>query len=240
MNLYEYIFKRKSIRKYDMKPLSSEQLEEIKNFADNLKPLYQNINVEYSINNSADVKSFLAVKAPHYFIISSENKDGYLTNVGFMFQQIDLYLSSKEFGSCWVGMAKPTEKIDTKLEFVIIIAFGKSINTPYREISEIKRKSLAEISIGSDERLECARLAPSAVNSQNWFFVVENGKIHTYKKKLNPLQAFMYEKMNNIDMGIAICHLYLATEHKGNNFLFSKEDIVKEVKGYDYIGTVSK
>ncbi len=43
-------------------------------------------------------------------IISSENTEGYLMNIGFIFQQMDLYLSSIGLGSCWLGMAKPTEK----------------------------------------------------------------------------------------------------------------------------------
>lgn len=238
MNLYNYIFKRKSTRKYDMTPLQEEQLAEIKNFADNLKPLYKDIKVEYFIANATDVRNILPVKAPHYFIISSEKKDGYLINVGFMFQQMDLYLSSKGLGSCWLGMAKPNKKINTKLEFVIILAFGKAINSPYRELSEFKRKSLSEISMGIDERLEVARLSPSATNSQNWFFVADNGKIHAYQKRLNLVQALIYDKMNKIDMGIAVCHLYIATEYHGKNFIFEKEEDPKEIKGYIYIGTV--
>lgn len=238
MNLYDFIFKRKSTRKYDMTPLTDGQLAEIKAFADNLKTLYKDIKVEYTIANDEDVKNILPVKAPHYFVISSEKKDGYLTNVGFMFQQMDLFLSSKGLGTCWLGMAKPNKKISTKLEFVIILAFGKALDSPYREFSEFKRKALSEISTGTDERLEVARLAPSATNSQNWFFAAENGKIHTYQKRVNPIMALVYDKINKIDMGIAICHLYFATEHLGKNFIFSKEAKPKEMKGYTYIGTV--
>lgn len=238
MNLYDFIFKRKSTRKYDMMPLTDGQLAEIKAFADNLKPLYKDIKVEYSIANAEDVKNILPIRAPHYIIISSEKKDAYLTNVGFMFQQMDLFLSSKGLGTCWLGMAKPNKKISTKLEFIIILALGKALDSPHRELSEFKRKALSEISTGTDKRLEAARLAPSATNSQNWFFAAENGKIHTYQKRVNPLKALIYEKINKIDMGIAICHLYYATEHLGKKFVFEKEENPKELKGYTYIGTV--
>ncbi len=238
MNLYDYIFKRKSTRKYDMTPLKEEQLEEIKAFADKLKPLYKDIKVEYIVANAAEVKNILPIKAPHYFIISSESKEGYLTNVGFMFQQMDLYLSSKGIGTCWLGMAKPIKKINTRLEFVIILAFGKALGSPYRELSEFKRKSLSEISSGEDERLEGARLAPSATNSQHWFFAAKDGKIHAYQKKLNMVQALMYDKMNKVDIGIALCHLYVATEHFGKDFVFTKEEHPKEIEGYIYTGTV--
>lgn len=235
-DLYDFIYKRKSNRKYNMTPLENDQLAVIKAFADSLKPLYKNIKVEYEL--TGDVKNILPVKAPHYFIISSEDKEGYLTNVGFMFQQMDLFLSSKGLGCCWLGMAKPVRKLDTKLEFVIVLAFGKTVDSPYREVSGFNRKPLSEISSGSDDRLECARLAPSANNSQNWFFVCTNGRIHVYKKKLNPVQILMYDKMNRVDMGIAICHLYVATQHRGKAFAFSLEETVNELKGYTYIGTV--
>lgn len=87
MNLYNYIFKRKSTRKYDMTPLQEEQLAEIKNFADNLKPLYKDIKVEYFIANATDVRNILPVKAPHYFIISSEKKMDILLMLALCFSR---------------------------------------------------------------------------------------------------------------------------------------------------------
>ena len=74
-------------------------------------------------------------------------------------------------------MTKPAEKLKDELPFVISLAFGKAAGSPYRELSEYKRKSLSNISSGSDKRLEAVRLAPSAMNNQNWFFVAGNGKI---------------------------------------------------------------
>lgn len=85
---------------------------------------------------------------------------------------------------------------------------------------------------------EAMRLAPSTTNSQPCFFVCEQGKIHTYQKKLNPLQVLVYKKMNEVDMGIVICHELIATEAKGKQFIFSMIDGVEEVKGYHYRGIV--
>ena len=235
-NLYDYTFKRKSNRKYDMTPLSNDQLAKIKAYADSLQPLYENIKVEYVLTN--DVRNVLPILAPHYLLIYSEKKAEYLRNVGFMFEQLDLFLSSEGLGACWLGMARPSEKTDTSLEFVIALAFGKTIGSPYRELSGFKRKPLSEISVGSDDRLACARLAPSAVNSQNWFFVCDNGKIHIYEKKSNAIATIMYNKMNNTNMGIVLCHLYVATVHQGKAFTFSQDSAAKELKGYAYIGTV--
>lgn len=233
MDLKQYIFKRKSTRKYDLTELDTNILNQINDFAKSLKPLYGNIKIQYNLVGLSDIKNILPVKSPHYFVISSEKKEGYLENVGFMFQQMDLYLSSLGLGSCWLGMARVAEKINTNLEFVIILAFGKPLESPYRELSEFKRKSLDEISNKVDDRLEPARLAPSATNSQPWYFVIEDDNIHVYRAKLNPVKALIYEKMNAIDMGIMLAHLYISDTDKFN-FVSQKHP---DIKGYNYIGT---
>jgi hypothetical protein len=73
------------------------------------------------------------------------------------------------------------------------------------------------------------------MNMQNWFFIVTDGKIHCYYKKLNPLFGLIYDKMVRVDMGIAICHI--ATESE--NFSFVKTDNAPVRKGYIYAGTVA-
>ena len=240
MALFEEISSRKSTRKYDMTPLAAEVLEEIKAFAENAMPLLPGIRVEYHIIGANKTKGFFAVKAPHYLVISSESKAGYLTNAGFMFQQVCLYLSSKGFGSCWVGGVKPAEKVSTDLEHVMVMAFGNAAEDIHRAMGEFKRKPLQEIATGADDRLEYARLAPSAINSQPWFFVCENGGIDVYRKKNGALKAIVYEKMSEVDIGIALCHIWLASEHLGVNFSFEieKTPATAPPKGYLYIGTV--
>ena len=232
MELYDYISTRKSTRKYDTTPFDEDTMLQILQYAENLKPLYPDIRVKYETVN--EVSGLMSAKAPCYFLISSEIKNGYLENAGFMFQQMSLYLSSRGFGSCWIGMAKPTTEVETQLPFVIALAFGKAADSPYRALSEYKRKSLSNISSGSDERIESARLAPSAINNQNWFFAANNGNIDVFCKK--SVMA-MFAKTNRIDIGIALCHLFVATEHFGKDFVFANET-GKEKKGYIYIGTV--
>lgn len=235
INLYDYIYRRRSTRKYVMASLDETTLAKITDFADGLKTLYPDIKTDYEI--TSNVKNLLPVKAPHYFLIYSEQADDYLQNIGFMWQQMDLYLSSLGFGSCWLGMAKPSSEVKSRCPFVIALAFGKPEGSPYREQSEFNRKPLPEISYGNDNRLEPVRLAPSATNSQNWFFDCTSGGIDVYQKKLNALQMIVYDKMNKVDIGIALCHLYVATQHGGREFIFDKKN-GKDKKGYIYSGTV--
>jgi len=229
----EIIHMRKSIRKYDPAALDGATIEMIQGQIGKVKPLYPEIR--YSIEIANKIKGLLVnVKAPHYLIFGSEEKEGAYENIGFIGQQLDLFFSASGLGSCWQGAAKPEGKEDSSLPFVICMAFGKPAEPLHRELSEFKRKPLAEISEGADQRLEAARLAPSAVNAQNWYFIAVDGKIHCYRKKSNPLLGFIYDRMHCIDMGIALCHI--AEESDG--FSFIKEAGAPDRKGYVYTGTI--
>ena len=228
----EIIRKRKSIRKYDLAALDAATLEKITAQIKNVTPLYPDIR--YSVEIVNKTKGPFNIKAPHYLVFGSEEKEGAYENIGFIGQQLDLFLSGAGLGSCWLGASKPEEKEASALPHVICMAFGKPAEPLHRDISGFKRKPLAEISEGTDERLEAARLAPSAVNAQNWYFAAGNGKIQCYRKKTNPLLGFIYDKMHCIDMGIALCHI--AEESDG--FSFIKEEDAPARKGYVYTGTV--
>ena len=242
--LYEAIFKRKSIRKYDMTPVSDTILEELKKFASSVRPLDKNIKYEFSYLGTEDVKNLLPIKAPNYICLYSEKKDNYLMNAGFILQQIDLYLSANNLGSCWLGMAKPSKqvlKVKNGLEFVIMIAFGNTNEPVHRKsLSEFKRNNLSSISqiLDADELLEPARLAPSASNTQPWFFTGNKDEITVSREKLNLIKAPLYGKMNQIDIGIALCHLELSLNHQGRGMSFDFEKI-SVPSGYEFMVKVN-
>ena len=100
-NLYETIFKRKSVRQYDLTPLDGHTLGEVMAHTSGLKPMYDDIKIEMKFLSQKDVKGLFLAKAPHYLAVFSETKDGYLTNAGFMLQQMDLFFSVNGIGSCW-------------------------------------------------------------------------------------------------------------------------------------------
>ena len=144
---------------------------------------------------------------------------------------MDLFFSESGLGACWLAASKPMEKDGGNLPCIICMSFGNPAEPLHRDISGFKRKSLSEISEGTDARLEAARLAPSGMNAQNWYFVADTGKIHCYRKKA--LLGFL-NRMACIDMGIAVCHI----TQESVEFSFSKEANLPERKGYVYMGTV--
>ena len=228
----DIIFSRRSIRKYNQSLLDTALLEAVENQIAKVRPLYPDIRC--SVNIVRKTKGLFGIKAPYYLLFHSEEKEGSLENIGFIGQQMDLFFSASGLGSCWLGGSKPEGKEFTALPFVICMAFGKPAEPLHRDFSEFKRKSLADISEGTDVRLEAARLAPSAMNAQNWYFIAENKKIHCYRINTNPLLGFIYNKLHSIDMGIALCHIAEESE----NFRFEKEVDVPYRKGCIYMGTV--
>ena len=227
MDLSDQIYKRKSCRKY----LDDEiDMSAIREFMDNVKPLDSKINYSYEILKKDELNIRTRWKAPYYLALYSQKKENYGVNIGFVFQQLSLFLQSLDIGSCWVGMASLKEN---NPEFVITIAFGKS-NDLTRDISQFKRKGLSEISDSEDERLIPAQLAPSAVNSQPWYFKHTDDGFDVYKVRHNIVKRKILGKWNDVDIGIALSHLYVSNPE---TFEFEVKN-KKDLKGYEYIGSL--
>ena len=232
--LKKMIYQRKSFRKYTSQVIEQPMLDEIKQFIKQVKPLYPNIKVVCKIVSKNKVKCILPWIPNYNLVIFSEEKEGYLENVGFMFQQVDLYLQSKGIGSCWLGMGRSEEVIEgmNNLKMAMIITFGYSEENYRHHPNEFKRKSLKQISDQEDLNLIPVLLAPSSVNSQPWYFTHEQDLIHIYLHQ-HPLWNKQLEKMNCIDIGIALAHMYVAN-HETFNFIIKPTPYKK---GYSYKGS---
>lgn len=236
-NIQEMIRQRCSVRKYTGSPVDTATLQRITDFCAAARPLYPEIKTCSRIVTKEQVRFYFPWKTPQLIAIFSENKPGYLENVGFIFQQVDLFLQSMGLGSCWLGLGKLRDVgIQEKgMEFVILMAFGHPEGTALRsDLSQFQRKSIIEIADAPDHRLEPARLAPSSTNSQPWYFTHEGDSLHAYRSEAGLLRHKMLGNMNRIDMGIALAHLYVANP---DTFRFFKEQNPKELKGYSYTGS---
>jgi len=236
-NLYAPMFTRKSVRKYDMTPLPEETLQQIEKFISEVTPLLPDAEFQYKIVGPGEVKGMGIPQAPHYILISAKQQPLRHTIVGFHFQHLELYLYSMGYATRWLGMLKPKQ---ADKDFVIGIAFGKPAEPSSRTLAEFDRKTVAEIAQGADNRLEAVRTAPSGLNKQPWYFIVEDGSIHVYyKKSIGGIMGWIYDLMD-LDVGIALCHLAVATAHEGKPFNFNpnKSDAPTAPKGFIYLGTV--
>ncbi len=234
MELKDMIYRRKSCRNFTGKAVDESTLDKIRNFK--MKPLHPEINVHWNIVPRKQVKCLCPWTTPQLITVYSEKKKGWLENVGFMFQQMDLYLQAAGLGVCWLGMGKINPKnapaAPKGMEFVIMLAFGYPRGEHLRPAGKgFRRKDLHEISDRVDPCLEAARVAPSSVNSQPWYFIHEGDIIHVYC-----LQKGMESAMNRIDMGIALAHLFVENP---DSFSFFGAETPPSLPGYGYIGSIN-
>ena len=228
VNLEKQIYIRKSCRNY----LDDEiDFSLIHDAVSNSKRLNEDINFKYNIFKKDEINSRTKWSAPYYLALYSEKKDNYLENIGFIFQQVCLYLQSCNIGTCWVGLASVKEN---NSNFIIPIAFGKSMKMS-RNKNDFKRKSLEDISDFADEKLIPAQLAPSAINSQPWYFKHVGDEFDVYQVKQNIFKRQILKKWNPIDIGISLAHLYVANME---SFEFFKKSIYENIKNKKYIGSI--
>lgn len=238
MNLSEMICRRRSVRAYLPEAVDEAALAEIAAFMQGLTPLFPEAAPVAKVIPTKEATFLQLWRNPQFFVFHAPNTDEGLINVGYMYQQLDLYLQSRGLGACWVGLGTPTEahKAPEGMKLAVMMAFGHPAGKEpeRRTAADYKRRSPAEIADVPDDRLEAARLAPSATNSQPWFFTHDGDGIHVWREKLTGLKKRTHGRMNLIDMGIALAHLLVA--HPG--FTFVRADVPPERDNLLYVGTV--
>lgn len=218
--LYEMIFKRKSFhlfRNIGKEHITEEELKDIEEYFYTLKPLVDDIKVKIKIVKD----STTCRRGQEYCILFySENKENYLQNIGYLGEQLDLYLVSKNIGTLWFGIGKVEEKVLDGLDYVIMIAIAKvdSDDKFRKDMFKSKRKEVKEIWNG-DYYLDIAnivRFAPSACNTQPWRVEAKEKSLKVYRYRKEGKRGIMPKNMvmyyNQIDMGIFLCFLELCLE----------------------------
>ena len=228
-NLYDMIFKRKSFhlfRDIGNEKISDEELKDIENKFNDLKPLVGDIKVKIKI-----VKDSTTCKRGQEYCILfySEKKDNYLQNIGYIGEQLDLYLVSKNIGTLWFGIGKVNEDKLDDLDFVIMIAIAKvdKENKFRKDMYKSKRKELSEIWEGNNylDIGNIVRFTPSACNTQPWKVISSPSELKVYryrkegKRGIMPKDKVIY--YNQIDIGIFLCFLDLCLDK--NNIKYERE-----------------
>ncbi len=238
-SLYDMIFKRKSFhlfRNIGNKHITDDEIKDIEDYFSKLKPLVDDIKVKFKIEKKKSV-----TRGQEYCILFySEKKDNYLQNIGYIGEQLDLYLVSKDFGTLWFGIGKPEEKELDGLDFVIMILIAK-VDSPdkfRKDMYKSKRKELTEIWMGENflDIANIVRFTPSACNTQPWKVEATDNEIKVYryrkegKRGIMPKDRVIY--YNQIDIGIFLCFLELCLEH--NNIKYTKKLFVEKNHELEY------
>ena len=240
-DFYKEIYKRKSFHFFTGgEKTTEEDLATINSFIKTIVPLYPDIKTEISIVKENETTCHRG--ADYCILFYSEPKGDYLRNIGYLGEQIDLFLASINIGALWFGIGKPKEKRNNDLEYVIMIAIKRMPESSFRkDMFKSKRKPLDEI--WSGEQLNAAnivRFAPSACNTQPWF--VENNdntlSIYRYKKPgkrgIMPIDKVMY--YNRVDIGIFLFILETCLNKEGIAF---QRELFNDASGSEVEKTLS-
>ena len=221
------IFKRKSFHIFrDIGIINATELRNIEEAYKTFTPLVSEIKTAIKI---VPAEETTCKRGQEYCILLySEKKENYLQNIGYIGEQLDLYLASLGIGALWFGIGKPDEPTYNGLDFVIMIAIAKMPKDKFRkDMFKSKRKTLQEIWDGEyyQDIGNIVRFTPSACNTQPWKVSAEEKSltIYRYKKpgKRGIMPADKVAHYNRIDIGIFLCILELSLME--NSISFERE-----------------
>ena len=145
------IFKRKSFhlfRNIGNKHITEEELKDIEKEFSKLKPLVDDIKIKIKIEKKKSI-----LRGQEYCILFySEKKDNYLQNIGYIGEQLDLYLVSKNIGTLWFGIGKPDEQqLDAK---------NLNGNMDVKNLTEEQAKNLAYEIVSDPNNVDQVKVFP--------------------------------------------------------------------------------
>lgn len=228
--LYRMIYKRKSFhlfRNIGSKTIDPKDLEAIKARYKSFIPLYPGIKTAIKIVPASQTT---CSRGQEYCVLFySEKKENYLQNIGYLGEQLDLELVSRNIGTLWFGIGKTEELSFEGLDFVIMMAISQIDDEKKfrKNMLKSKRKPITEIWTGDpiEGITEIARYAPSACNTQPWL-VERAGKTMKVFRCQKPgkrgiMPAAHVSYYNRIDIGIFLYILDLCLIH--NNIRYERK-----------------
>ena len=231
----EALLRRQSTRAFDMTGLSPDELKQLTNYAEGIAPLIPGLKVKADIVGPDEIKAIMKWRAPHYFAIYSDGSDDGIMNAAYIYEQVVIYMTSLGIGTCWATSVSPKDKDESDgTRWSAVIAFGRPASGDgWRNPGDVKRKALSEISDQADERLEAARIAPSSMNNQPWYFRHAGDEVEVYCKKQGFMKKWMVSQ-NRVDMGIALGNLKVAYPE----MTFASVTSKTEKDGYTLMGRI--
>lgn len=214
---YDQIFRRKSFHRFTkpFRSLTAVQLAQIELCFSTVTPLVEDIRTLLRI---VPISQTSCRQGEYALLLYSERKQGYAQNIGYIGEQLDLFLTKENIGACWYGMGRPKEREYEGLHFVCMLCIANQDGDSFRtKENSLNRLEIPEMWEGEGRGdLACVvRLAPSACNTQPWL-VVQQGDVllvHRVFRKRGIIPPSLVSYYQSIDIGIFLLFLELALEH---------------------------
>jgi nitroreductase len=202
VDIQETISRRISIRAYQPEPAPPDELGAVRRageIAEALTPTEMQLHLCTDAQMGKDIRGIIGsygktIHAPHYLVLASREREGYLTDAGYRFEQMVLDATRRGLGTCWVGLMfkeaslRSTLGLDNSWRVIVLTPIGwplekSALNRMMRALAGSKgRRPIEQLffwqrhgerlpaEILSDHRLlrvfEATRRAPSWMNRQ--------------------------------------------------------------------------
>jgi hypothetical protein len=201
-----------------------------------------------------------------YLMGAAPDRDGALEDLGYCMERIILESAALGLGTCWIAgtfrrssfarqMGLAEDELLPAISPVGYAAPNKSMveRLMKRGAGSRRRKPWSELFFGTDgqtplsredagsygDALESVRLAPSALNGQPWRIINDReGRFHLYLQERRIYNRFLGKiRIQNIDMGIAMCHFSLVALENGISGRWVREAQSRQFPGLAYIAS---
>ncbi|MDD5171380.1 MAG: nitroreductase family protein [Syntrophales bacterium] len=200
------------------------------------------------------------IKGARQFITGAvANEPKAMENYGYCMEKNILTATAMGLGTCWLGGTFNRTGFAEKMKLAEDELLPAVTPIGYAGDGRSLTERFLRFSVGSDHRkpwgelfferglethldkestggytipLECVRLGPSASNKQPWRVMKDHDNFHFYIKRTPGYDlAFGAIRIQNLDMGIAMCHFELSSREMGLRGFWRVED--QQIKSAD-------
>ncbi len=241
--LLDLIKGRKSVRSYDGRKLSPEEIGKLEAFIRTIDVPFD-VPVRFVLLDAEEhgLASPVLTGEKMYVAGIVEKVPHAEEAYGYAFEKLVLYAWSLGIGTVWIGGTMKREDFEKAagLKEGEMMPCMSPLGHPAPKRSF--RESMMRRGVGADSRfpaeklffagsfadpvsgeekekisdlIEAVRWAPSAVNKQPWRIVLKDGMFHLYEQKDKGYIGDKTGDLQKIDVGIALCHLVAGLEAQG-------------------------
>ena len=248
-NYAELIRTRRSVRTFDGREVSKEDMDKLSAFMEKTDNPY-GIPVEYKLLDAkAQGLTCPVVSGTNLYVGAKIKRVPHAEEAfGYSVEKFVLYAWSLGIGTVWVGGTMGRDAFERAMELGEdeMMPCMSPLGYPAKKMAI--KESMMRKGVKADSRapfetlffdgsfdvplteekagrlaeaLEMVRWAPSAVNKQPWRVVTDENAVHFYLKRTKGFISDATGDLQKVDLGIALYHFELAAKESGLDIKFS-------------------
>lgn len=219
MDILDAIYKRRSVRVYRDTPIEEEKIRQINGFVSEVNA-QSGQSFQAVFNEPTAFTGIFAygklINVKNYIIVVGKRGKGQEEICGYYGEKIVLFLQTLGLNTCWAGISykrsnvKAVIKRGEKLYLLIAFGYGKHSVKPrkskgFEDVVRVEKGYKGEIPDWFKKGVECALLAPTAMNQQKFTVILKKSGEVEIKRKVG-----FYSKT---DLGIVKYHYEIGSNH---------------------------